>query len=615
MLGLLIAFTAFTPKASPLRILDLSSLATARIATKSEREQVWDIVQATVAAQGILNRKSPQLYIKFEGNKGATDQFWLNYLRKNWLSKSTVIPLDDPKQVFKQFRNSFKGLVVWDENVPSTSEVADTVAGVDGLIPVRWDPKPNSLYSYFAKNLKLPVKCWLVKKNGASMFSGTGNVPGTNEPSTGSAKDDAFLWAADKFLKPGACRPGFMSYYPGAFWIKSPLKNPINRLCLPNHDFGISIKAFFFDLSPWSDEVPRDDPHQPLGSDHETLLKILMKEYKINPGGMCQVSGFVPWNQKYTSDTGGKHEGVATEWRYAEILSSFNAFMDADAFGLNDMANASAFCHQPLQKAYPQTNLPANNTLKAAGLLDKNCRITPKHYVAIYMGDYDSAAWLYNMLPSVWTDPARGSIPIGWAFDPEIQIRFPAGLMYSRETTTKMDYFISGDSGAGYLNPGSLQAPRRISGLPSGVQTWAKFSRILFKKWDLGITGFIIDGDAPAMSKETLKSYSTYSPDGIVAQKVPEMSMIDDTPVLKMSADLPHDSIIHAASVLIGGLPKQIPSFSVFRAILWNPSELKDLYAKAKELDPNIEFVDPYTLMLLAKKAMTKLPVKATKQN
>ena len=79
------------------------------------------------------------------------------------------------------------------------------------------------------------------------------------------------------------------------------------------------------------------------------------------------------------------------------------------------------------------------------------------------MGDFDSAAWMYQKLPELWDNPSRGTIPLGWAFNPNLSDRFPVGFHYTRQTKTDSDYFVTGDSGAGYLNPGMLIPPREIS--------------------------------------------------------------------------------------------------------------------------------------------------------
>ena len=83
---------------------------------------------------------------------------------------------------------------------------------------------------------------------------------------------------------------------------------------------------------------------------------------------------------------GGRHEAVPTEWRYAEILSCYNAYMDADALGLGAMANASFYQHYPLAAHYPQNAKPTRDSLIARGLLDAEGRIVPRCYVAALRG-------------------------------------------------------------------------------------------------------------------------------------------------------------------------------------------------------------------------------------
>ncbi len=64
------------------------------------------------------------------------------------------------------------------------------------------------------------------------------------------------------------------------------------------------------------------------------------------------------------------------------------------------------------------------------------------------------------MLPKMWTDPARGTTPLSWAFNPNLCERFPLGMAWPRENRSPNDFFVAGDSGAGYLNPGFLSTPR-----------------------------------------------------------------------------------------------------------------------------------------------------------
>ncbi len=164
----------------------------------------------------------------------------------------------------------------------------------------------------------------------------------------------------------------------------------------------------------------------------------------------------------------------------------------------------------------------------------------------------------------------RGSVPLGWAFNPNLDARFPVGLAHARATATPADAFITGDSGAGYINPGYLVPPRRWSGLPSGLDAWVRHSRPLYRRWDLRVTGFIIDGNAPEMTSEVRRAYARMSPGGVVAQKIPPTSLVEGVPFLRMGADMDGKPRRQRGRHRIrrGG---ETPSFKIYRTILWSP--------------------------------------------
>ena len=248
-------------------------------------------------------------------------------------------------------------------------------------------------------------------------------IPGTKIASSGSAKCDAYLWLIEHYLKTGKANPKCMGYYLDAFWLKCWNAAAPENHTLLNHDYVIAHRGLLFDLNVWDDEACVDEPTQKPGTDVSILKRLLRAAYdRFHGDGVIHVAGFTPWAYKYTNhrspswSAGGRHEGVPTEWRYAEILSCYNAYMDADALGLGAMANASFYQHYPLAAHYPQNPKPTRASLQAQGLLDANGRIVPRVYVAHYVGDYDSAAWLYRKLPEMWRDPARGSTPVVLGF-------------------------------------------------------------------------------------------------------------------------------------------------------------------------------------------------------
>ncbi len=355
------------------------------------------------ALQGLVNRDQPRLYVYLVGDHGRVDRDWLARLQaraNGWSTRGCVLsPICSHWSA--PIAQSVRGAVVWDERVPATALIASTAAGVEDLLPLRFDSRPDSLYSRLVvaeTGPRLPVVLRLLNDDGTPMFTGS---------RTGSAKCDALLWAADRFLKTGKSDPTWLGYYPDAWWLTgTPRIAPVNTL-LSNHDDFIARRGFFFDLGPWDDESPDDDRAQPPGTDAKTLRAILAAAHEAARGRMIHVGGFTPWDQKYTDYTGGRHGGVPTEWRYAEILSCFDAYMDADAPGLHAMANASVFHHFPLAERYPQKGPPSAADLLARGFLDGAGHVAARNFAAIYAGDYDSAAWLYHQLPEVWDDPAR----------------------------------------------------------------------------------------------------------------------------------------------------------------------------------------------------------------
>ncbi len=618
MLGLLVIgtlpVTGLGAPGSPrvLHTIDLTHTVHVDRNDPAQLRRAWDDTHCVTSLQGIVNRDAPRLYVFLVGEpNGRFDRFWLDEMRRSggWLADVKLRPVKDITELICIYRSHIKGAVVYDEKVPATSNVASTAAGVENLICVRYDPSPGSLYSRLIldpSGPKVPVRLWLIGKDGSSMFTGSGTIPGTSQASSGSAKCDAYLWAKIRYLDTGRCNPRRLGYYLDAWWLRNP-DGYVPNHTLSNHDYFIAQRGFIFDLSPWNDETPVDDREQPVGTDEKTLRAILRSAYdRVGGKKTIHVGGFVPWGWKYTNygKAGGTREGVPAEWRYAEILSCFNAYMDAEAIGLCGMANASIFSRHPLRNRYPQAK-PTVADLKRRGVVDEHGSVAPKNYVAIYGGDYDSAAWLYWRLPDIWSDPARGTVPVGWAFNPNLAERFATGMDYARRNAGPGDVFIAGDSGAGYLNPSYLVPPRPWSGLPSGLKVWEDHCTRWYRQWDLSLTGFVIDGNARPSTGEVLDAYARFSPDGLIGQKTPREAMHGGMPVMRMESDL--YEVPAGSKVILSRARADVPRFFMYRTILWSPTKIKELMdaVKADPKGRDIEFVDPHTLLLLLKQHLT----------
>ncbi|MCK5861874.1 MAG: hypothetical protein KAH38_05280 [Candidatus Hydrogenedentes bacterium] len=555
----------------------------------------YDALKMTAALQGIVNRDTPHLLIRFLEGEGAsgpinTDDYWLEIIRNRWQDMGVVKKENSMKEMLKKFNSFVNGWVVWDPAVPATANVAATICGVENLLPIR---AGSPLFDY----LKEQGVDIAVKKSLVGLFDGS---------ESGSAKCDAYLWAKREYLDTGKCHPALMAFYIDGY-TQQPEKEGFHYDDLPNtkvanHDYYIANRAFFMDLLIWSDETPVDDPEQPLGTDYNTLVKLLEAQYKRSEGkAFTCIGGFVSWNLKYTNYgfAGGSHEPVATEWQYISLFGAHNAILDADALGLACLPNTSAYRHYPLRKQYTQHKRPVPQPLEN------------KTYVLIYMGDYDSAAWLSRSMPRVWDDPARGEIPIAWAFNPNLSDRVPYVFDHIYETASPNDWFIGGDSGAGYLNPNLLIGDRLGSGLPDALDLWVEHNRRYYEKFDYDITGFVINGFSGDMPLRIQEAYSCFSPKGVGMQLGFEKARVNDTPFIRHNSDISPrtENMKEGADQMASFCKADKPQFLVFRWILQTPTTLKNMMTLLDDQYPeqNWEFCDPYTFFDLYRKHLENI--------
>ncbi len=582
---------------------DFSWANTVDLKIPTEAKEVWDTGHLLSSLQGVVNRAEPRLYVRFQKEY---DDFWWNEFQKpgGWLENKKIVKVDNWTSLLEIFQSFIHGLVVYSELVPPTSNLASTISGIENRICLRYDTDEKSVFTK-VMNTKLPFTNnirWLIDPATGKLSTeiDSNSISPSDNP---SLKYKCYLWAKNKFLDSGLCSPEFMAYYIDAYWFRSPFSASFPNSTIMNHDFFISRRAFFFDLGVWDDETPIDEPDQKLGSDREILKEILYSMYKNTGGAIFQIGGFVPWIWKYTNEgnAGGKHDAVPTEWELVKIVSGYNGVIDADALGLAGLANASFYQHYPLKRFYQQNPRPSIEDLKRENYLDSNGNIVPKVYISFYMGDFDSSAWLHQKIPQWWSDPARGEISCSWPFNPNLCRRVPHVFDYVRTNATPKDWFVYGDSGAGYLNPGMLAKSARENRVDDGFRTWISHNLYYGRRFDLTITGFIIDGYAPPMPPDGFEAYYQFSPDGIVAQKILRIGCFNNKlPFLRMGIDL-HGNPETASETLLRYAREPKPSFCVIRTILKSPSWHKEVIERVKAKTDQIVFIDLYTLFQLVR--------------
>ena len=464
----------------------------------TNNEDYNDIVRFYTALQGRLNKSAEQNGFYVYQMYDKTDTFWLNYISGTgkMLEGSGRVDINTWNELWTLLGQYVKdaGIVVWDPNAPATANVAATICSVEGYLPVRFDEANDSLYSW------LTAKGVEVKFNLCGMFTGElgTTIADTDIPSTGSIKCDPYLWAMEKYMD--RTNPSMLAYaLDGASQIES---NPIyqkaegngpNYNQLYSHDYYIYNECFFIDLTCVADEKPCDDPNQPMGTDAKTLKTILSTMEERNNGKMTKLMGFPPWYMKYTTFLGhGKTEPVALEWAFVSLITEYNFIKEADAAQPAWMTNASVYCQYEMT-----TKEFVNNDSPMTEIYEENVR-----YFTVYIGDYDSSAWLKEMVPYCFTEGERGKIPLMWAFNPNLSDRVPMIFDYVYENKTELDYFITGDSGAGYVMPTMLKE----------MDIWIDYNRPYLDKFDMDIVGFIIN-QKPLTMRE-LAAYAEISPYG-----------------------------------------------------------------------------------------------------
>jgi hypothetical protein len=227
----------------------------------------YDTAMALACLQGIVNRESKsKVYV----NSGGGNDKWLKTMQEEgrWLEHAIFEKLSGFDALLELFKSYVKAIVIWDTGVAATVNVATTVAGVeDGLV------MSGDMYDKY--KAKLPgVKVIDLR----DMFTGE---------NTGSAKNDAYVWAIENYLEKGLCSTDLLCHYMDSWNANGPSgrRNGGDDAYVAVRDWAVYNRAFVIDLSPWNDEAPFDDPQQKVGTDYATftrVLEYLMEETKYD---------------------------------------------------------------------------------------------------------------------------------------------------------------------------------------------------------------------------------------------------------------------------------------------------------------------------------------------
>jgi GxGYxYP putative glycoside hydrolase C-terminal domain/GxGYxY sequence motif in domain of unknown function N-terminal len=431
-------------------------------------KEAYDETIAAATLQGIINRESPELFIVSDQYKRP--QYWLDIMAKDgrWLEGREQKPIASLDDIVALAGSRLKGAVIWDPEVPATVNVATTIAGVEDAVVL----SPEFAEKYL-KKWNIPVI-----KDLRGMFTGA---------ETGSKKNDAYRWAIREYLAKGLCSSKRVFLSEDAFLTRD---RGDNGYAIPR-DWAVMNRSFVFDLSPWGDEAPRDEPDQKLGVDLETYRMILEELFRQADGKhMTELVGFFAFS-KYSNvpDHQSKHEPVLTELESVWLISPYNIYK----------SSISSDCYnQSFHSQAPRKPLKQNPTHSLTR------KVENKVYICVAMADYDSATLLYEFLPRYWENKDRGKIPLSWGINPNLLETYPDVIAYFYETATPADTFLADANAAGYIKPNRIQ--------PKYLKLFAEHNKKFFDEADMSIAPMVIENDAP--SPAVKDAFLKFAPDG-----------------------------------------------------------------------------------------------------
>jgi hypothetical protein len=343
------------------------------------------------------------------------------------------------------------------------------------------------------------------------------------------------------------------------------------------------------------------------------MLKILAARYSRANGEFGFLMGFPPWWCKYTTHKNqGSKSDVWNEWLYCEYITCYNMSKEADAAHPASMTNGSLFYkYVPMVEEYTNNKTPENISF------NKNV-----YYYTIYVGDYDSSAWLKQHIYDMWLknggDKKRGTLPLMWSINPNLSDRVPVIFDYMYTNKTDNDYIVGGDGGAGYIIPSGLfhdqtlanTGSKRPSDNAAAGDKFAAFSKTYYDRFDMEITGFLINGGNGNITKKMAQCVSQYSPVGALynADKA-TMYKYGNSHFVACLTGIPTtapDAAARMYSYSVGDNPSGY-NFGAYRTICRTPKEVSSYVSSFETYAANkgktVKYCDPYTFFKLVKES------------
>eukprot|EP01079_Euglenida_sp_SAG-EU17-18_P000923 gene923-2577_t len=178
-----------------------------------------------------------------------------------------------------------------------------------------------------------------------------------------------------------------------------------------------------------------------------------------------------------------------TDWDehiFTTVATKAGAYVHASDF----VMNLAFFANMPPAKRPPAPTLDSHDN-----------RSAPVHTLAFLVSDGDNLqVFLTRTFPHVptqllqnnwigsgwWTNPARGSVPVGYTFSPAMSVLMPGVIEYVWASATANDSLSTGPSGAGYSYPALFTAPKAAANAAASGHLMAQSGQSLLNV--IGVT-------------------------------------------------------------------------------------------------------------------------------
>ncbi len=405
---------------SPITVLDVSQF------NYAER-----VCAATL--QGLVNRTAPRLYLdygiyddptarrtnedfmddeiwygKYRDLLGHQDQRNLDYYQAKY--NLDFVQSSSLAAVIEQFREDVNGLVIWDEELPDTVNLALMIAAQDHL---------------------LPVDVVLAEK-----FSAAGWQVNEDLRKRWADRVSLYQWAFENYFQ--RCKPGVLACIePG--WLRTEFL-----------DYVVKEKIFVYSLNSSAGGIGAQLLLL-LSFGPPTLREFLFRFSLDKPIRKLALS-WMGWKSPEVKLSNSLQKAVKAQ-PFPTIFGWHTLRDNELTFMLQLSANGLR-----LVPSHLAGNFSFHSGLPASGVKQKpSCKPprldTQGIYLTFTLSDGDQLMMMHSGELGNWHSPLRGEVPFNWETQPLLTEIAPALLEKYISTATPNDCLIAGPSGAGYIVP------------------------------------------------------------------------------------------------------------------------------------------------------------------